>query len=78
MRKVALGTAVVSTMLAATGRVDINRVMVLRTASNFDQPYPGQTQQSVQVNSGGYTPAIQNAYQVGSVVAHFIIDHWQQ
>ena len=30
-------------MLAKAGRVDWNRIMVLRTASDFDQPPPGMT-----------------------------------
>ena len=29
--------------LAKAGRVDLNRVLVLRTASDFDQPTPGET-----------------------------------
>ena len=30
-------------MLAKAGRVDRNRIMILRTASDFDQPPPGMT-----------------------------------
>ena len=71
------GTLTALSRLAAAGRVDLNRVMVLRTASNFDQPYPGQTTtQSIQADCGGYMLAIQNAYRVGSVVAQHIISHW--
>ena len=65
--------------LAAAGRIDLNRVMVLRTASDFDQPYPGQTTlQLIQADCGGYMPAIHNAYRVGSVVARHIITHWDE
>ena len=73
------GTLTALSRLAAAGRVDLNRVMVLRTASDFDQPYPGQTTlQSLQADSGGYMLAIQNAYRVGSVVAQHIITHWDE
>jgi purine nucleoside permease len=37
------GTLQSLTFLARAGRVDISRVMVLRTASDFDQPVPGRT-----------------------------------
>lgn len=73
------GTLTALSRLAAAGRVDLNRVMVLRTASDFDQPYPGQTsQQAIQADCGGYTLAIQNVYRVGSVVAQHIITHWDE
>ena len=73
------GTLTALSRLAAAGRVDLNRVMVLRTASDFDQPYPGQRAlQLLQADSGGYMPAIQNAYRVGSVVAQHIITHWDE
>ena len=73
------GTLTALSRLAAAGRVDSNRVMVLRTASNFDQPYPGQTaRQSLQADSGGYMLAIQNAHRVGSVVTQHIITHWDE
>ena len=73
------GTLTALSRLAAAGRIDLNRVMVLRMASDFDQPYPGQTAlQSLHADSGGYMLAIQNAYRVGSVVAHHIITHWDE
>jgi purine nucleoside permease len=74
-----IGTRTALSRLAAAGRVDLNRVMILRTASDFDQPYPGQTTlQSLQADSGGDMLAIQNAYRVGSVVADHIITHWDE
>lgn len=73
------GTLTALTRLAAMKRVDLNRVMFLRTASNFDQPYRGQTaQQSIHVDNGGFMIAIQNAYRVGVKVAHSIINNWEQ
>ncbi len=37
------GTLQSLTWLASAGKVDINRVLVLRTASNYDQQRPGET-----------------------------------
>jgi purine nucleoside permease len=64
---------------ADAGLLDFNRVAVLRTASNFDQPYPGQTVwDSLNTSSGGFFPSCENAYFVGSTLAHDIINNWQQ
>lgn len=68
---------------AAAGRVDLKRLMVLRTASNFDRPYPGQTayaslMASTTGASGGFVPATQNLYVVGGRVVRDIVAHWDQ
>lgn len=63
--------------LQDAGLADYSRVMVLRTASNFDQQYPGQAAiQSLGTSSGGFIPSVVNAYRVGSVVTDHIIDNW--
>ena len=63
--------------LADAGRADLARVMVLRTASNFDQPYPGQSAQaSIRADSGGFGPSIENAYRAGSAVTRYILRNW--
>jgi purine nucleoside permease len=73
------GTLTALTRLAAEGLADLDRVMVLRTASNFDQPYPGMTaQQSLAGSSGGFMPSIENAYRIGIPVASHIIDNWSE
>lgn len=73
------GTLTALSRLAAAGRVDLNRVMILRTASDFDQPYQGQTPlQLRQTDCGGSILAIQNAYRAGSVVARHIVTHWSE
>jgi len=65
--------------LAAAELVDLNRVMVLRTARDFDQPYPGQTVlQSMQADCGGPMLAFENAYRAGSVVPRHIVTHWSE
>lgn len=69
--------------IAKTGRVDINRVMVLRGASNFDRQHPGQTAQesfqaSLSAVNGGATAALENLYRTGSVVNKYILEHWNE
>lgn len=67
--------------LAAAGRVDEHRALVLRTASNFDSPWPGATSVESFRNEepghlSGMLPAFEAAHAVGSRVAHALIDGW--
>lgn len=68
---------------AAAGRVDLKRLMVLRTGSNFDRPYPGQSAHASLLASGnggtgGFGPATQNLQVVGGVVVRDIVKNWSQ
>lgn len=68
---------------AASGKVDIKRLAVLRTASNFDRPYPGQTayaslMASTNGDSGGFGPATANLYNVGGLLVRDIVVRWAQ
>jgi purine nucleoside permease len=70
-------------MLAKAGRVDWSRIMVLRTASDFDQPPPGMTAaQNLARNAGrqyvGYLPALESAWRVGNTVVREITSHWDK
>src|ERR1700704_333252 len=61
------GTLQSLTFLAKAGRVDLNRVLVLRTASDFDQQRPGMTAaESLAHNKigsyTGYLPALEAAW----------------
>ena len=67
--------------LAKAGRVDWNRIMVLRTASNYDSPPPGMTAaESLAVENAGslsaYLPSLEAAHAVGSPVVHELVNHW--
>lgn len=55
--------------LRLNGKLD--RLIVVRTASDFETPAPGQTTAEL-LNSGlpGFSIAIENAYRVGSKIAH--------
>ncbi|OAI42656.1 purine nucleoside permease [Verrucomicrobia bacterium SCGC AG-212-E04] len=67
--------------LAKAGRVDWNRIMVLRTASNYDSPPPGMTAaESLAAENASslsaYLPSLEAAYAVGSRVVHEIVNNW--
>ncbi len=77
------GTLQSLTFLARSGRVDLNRVLVLRSASDFDQPPPGvSAAESLAATKVGsyvaYLPALEAAWRVGSVVVNEIAVHWDR
>lgn len=62
---------------ARVGLLDIQRLAVLRTGSNFDRPHPGQTPyQSLKSNSGGFLPATHNLARVGGALVNDIVKNW--
>lgn len=77
------GTLQALTNLAKAGKVDLNRVMVLRTASNYDSQGTDQTAaESLNHETGensysGFLPSLEAAYRVGSTVIHNILDNWE-
>jgi purine nucleoside permease len=69
--------------LKHAGRVDLDRVMVLRAVSNFDQPPIGLTAaESLGANSTrrytAYLPALEAVYRVGNVVVSEIVTNWNR
>jgi len=67
------GTLQSLTWLARAGRVDVRRVLVLRTVSNFDQQEEGMTAAESLFGEklgsySAYGPALESAYRVGSTV----------
>jgi purine nucleoside permease len=53
----------------------LHRYLDLRTASDFDQPYVGQSVRNALTKFPGGQPAVDNAYLVGSTVVHYLIEH---
>ncbi len=77
------GTMQSLTFLAAAGKVDIGRVLALRTASNFDQQRDGITasESLAEAKIGSYVaylPALEAAWRVGSVVVHELTRNWKR
>jgi purine nucleoside permease len=69
--------------LAHAGRVDRNRVLILRAVSNFDRQPQGLTAaQSVARQRIGayaaYLPSLEAAYRIGHAVVSELITHWPQ
>ncbi len=58
-------------------RVDTNRVMVLRTGSNYSEQRPGHTAaESITAPYIGSRLALESAYLCGSTVLHNLLAHW--
>lgn len=77
------GTLQSLTFLSHAGKVDLKRVLVLRTVSNFDQPPRGLTPAESLAEQkigryGAYLPALEAAYSVGRPVVDAIVNHWDQ
>ena len=77
------GTLQALTFLAKANRVDLSRVMVLRTASNFDQQRPGisAAESLAETKIGTYSaylPALEAAWRVGRVVVNEIAGKWSE
>jgi purine nucleoside permease len=75
------GTLQSLAFLAHAGKVDLHRVLVLRTVSNYDQQPVGLTaaeslsEQKVG-KYGAYLPSLETAYVVGHTVVDAIVAHW--
>ena len=77
------GTLQALTFLDKAVRVDRNRVLVLRTASNFDQQRPGITAAESLAETkigqyGAYIPALEAAWRVGRTVVAKLTSHWDR
>jgi purine nucleoside permease len=63
--------------LSAMKRVDYERVMVLRTGSNYSMPRPGHTAvESVTAPYIGSRVALESAWLCGSTVLHTLLGNW--
>jgi purine nucleoside permease len=77
------GTLLALKDLAKAGRVDWQRILVLRTVSNFDQQPRGMNasdslaRQRIGTYSA-YLPSLEAAYSVGHAVVNELMTHWQE
>ena len=75
------GTLLSLKELAAAGRVDAQRILVLRTVSNFDRQPRGMSaaeslaRQRIGAYSA-YLPSLEAAYTVGHTVVNELLTHW--
>lgn len=62
---------------AKIGIVDFSRIILMRTASDFDRQYPGQTAAgNLFADPGSFPVAIENIYLAGVKVVMGIVDEW--
>jgi purine nucleoside permease len=77
------GTLQALTFLNQAGRVDLQRVLVLRTVSNYDREAAGVSaadslKEMVSGNYSAYMPALEAAQLVGDKVVREIVEHWTE
>lgn len=64
---------------ASAGRVDLARVAVLRTGSDFDRPHRGESSADNLLHyedQGGFAPAVENLYRAGHPLVQDIVTRW--
>jgi purine nucleoside permease len=77
------GTMQALTFLSQAGRVDLQRVLVLRTVSNYDREPPGTSaaeslQEMVSGNYSAYMQSLEAAQVVGDKVVRDLVEHWRE
>ncbi len=76
------GVCLAFTQLNRLHKIDFQRFLILRTASNFTVPSPGMTPDKSLfdnlANSPGYLPSLEAAYRVGSVVTSALLKNWDK
>ena len=77
------GTMQALTFLNHAGRIDLQRVLVLRTVSNYDREPPGTSaaeslKEMVSGNYSAYMPALGAAETVGDKVVRDMVEHWSE
>lgn len=75
------GTLHALTLLTRAGRADVQRVLVLRTASNYDMQWPGgSAEESLRGEHrgvySGYLPSLEAAFAVGNKIVDTLIEGW--
>jgi purine nucleoside permease len=75
------GTLQALTFLSQAGRVDLQRVLVLRTVSNYDREAPAATAAEslkgmIFGNYSAYVPALEAAQIIGDKVVRDLVEHW--
>jgi purine nucleoside permease len=64
---------------ARAGLVDINRVALLRTASDFDRPFPGQSAYTSLITGGvGFPVATADLYNGAVPWVNDVVSNWSQ
>ncbi|RMS22053.1 purine nucleoside permease [Pseudomonas syringae] len=62
------------------GKVDVNRLAVVRAGSDFDRPYPGYSEVDnllKYADQGAFVPALENLYRTGNPLVQAIVGDWK-
>lgn len=72
------GSAEALLRAANASLVDFSRIIVMRTASDFDREYPGEaaTTNLWWADQGAFEPALENIYNAGIEVVNGILNDW--
>ena len=72
------GTAEALLRAAISKLVDFSRLIIMRTASDFDRPYPGEaaTTNLFWADQGAFEPSLKNIYRAGVLVVEGIVGEW--
>ena len=78
-----IGTYQSLAWLTRAGKADVRRLLVLRTASNYDMQWPGATAAESMFGEkishySGYIPSLESASQVGNQVVQAILGGWDK
>ena len=78
-----IGTCQSLEWLTRAGKADVKRLLVLRTASNFDMQWPGATAAESLFGEklshySGYIPSLESAFAVGNQVVQAILADWDK
>lgn len=73
------GTLTALYRLARTGKIDEDRVLVLRTVSNYTRPPPGKTAvwSKNTPYPDGLQPSLESAFRVGNTVVQALLENWE-
>lgn len=64
--------------LSRCAKLQTSRIIIMRTASNFDQPPPGEPVEfPIHYGHGGFGLAIENIYRAGSEIVRGILENWE-
>jgi purine nucleoside permease len=77
------GTLQSLTLLSNAGKIDLKRVLVLRTVSNYDREAPGTTSaESLAAMSdrrySAFGAALETAQTVGDKIVRYLLEHWAE
>jgi purine nucleoside permease len=65
---------------AIAGKLDFSRIILMRTASDFDRAPPSETEEFhlLEAEQEGFGPSIQNIYLAGREIVKDVVERWEE